>query len=91
MQPKAHAGLFLHTIAEEMNIKLKMFWVFSSVTSLLGTVGQTNYGAANRVLDALVTHRRALGMPALAVQWGPWGDFGMATGVDLDRQVRRGA
>ena len=65
LQPKAHAALYLHQIAEECGIDLQLFWVFSSVTSLMGHLGQTNYGAANAVLDALVTHRRARGQVRL--------------------------
>ena len=47
--------------------------VFSSVTSLLGNVGQTNYAAANGFLDGMAARQSEL---AVSVNWGAW-DVGM--------------
>jgi acyl carrier protein len=50
--------------------------MFSSVSSIFGNPAQGNYAAANAFLDSLAHYRRALGMPALTVNWGVLGGDG---------------
>ena len=52
--------------------------MFSSVASLLGSPGQSNYSAANAALDAAAGSLSASGIPALSIQWGAWAGGGMA-------------
>ena len=51
---------------------LDFFIMFSSISGILGNVGQVAYAAANSFLDQLCEYRRhKLGLPALSVNWGP--------------------
>lgn len=73
---KVAGALNLHRATRDH--ALDAFVLFSSVTASLGAPGQVNYAAANQVLDALAAHRRAQGRPGVAIDWGPWGEIGMA-------------
>jgi acyl transferase domain-containing protein/acyl carrier protein len=59
--------------------ELDFFVVSSSVSSLFGSPGQANYATANALLDGLVAQRRAQGLPATGINFGPWADGGMAS------------
>jgi acyl transferase domain-containing protein/acyl carrier protein len=59
------------------------FFVLCSSTSALFNWPQLGaYAAANAFLDALAQHRRAHGKAALSVNWGAWGEVGMALTAD---------
>jgi phthiocerol/phenolphthiocerol synthesis type-I polyketide synthase D len=74
--PKATGALRMHQASA--NCELDWWLGFSSVASLLGSPGQAAYACASAWLDALVTWRKASGMPAAAINWGPWSAVGVA-------------
>lgn len=89
LRPKALGAWVLHRLFE--NVSLDFFVLFSSVASVVGTMGQGNYAAGNSFMDSLVHYRRSKGLPALSINWGPWGEVGMASRLDLtDYYAQRG-
>jgi acyl transferase domain-containing protein len=70
LDPKANAALHLHELTE--HIELSAFVLFSSMGATMGSGAQGDAVAANALLDALAAYRRARGLPATSVAWGPW-------------------
>lgn len=81
MAPKVQGAWNLHRLTESMS--LDFFVCFSSMSAIIGAIGQANYAAANSFMDALCQHRQAQGLPALSIGWGPWKGTGMASDVTL--------
>lgn len=78
LEPKAVGALNLHRALDRAGARLDHFVLYSSVTSLAGTVPQSAYAAANAVLDLLAWQRRGAGLPAVTVNWGALEGGGMA-------------
>ncbi len=76
MAPKIQGAWNLHTLTQ--NLPIDFFVLFSSTAALLGSAGQANHCAANTFLDALAFYRRAQGLPATSINWGAWGEIGIA-------------
>ena len=86
MAPKVQGSWNLHLLTKKHH--LDFFLVFSSAASLLGSPGQGNYAAANAFMDTLAHYRRSLGLPGLSINWGPWGDSGMAANLNARNHDR---
>ncbi|GAB6898875.1 type I polyketide synthase [Kineosporia succinea] len=94
LRAKVDAAWNLHELTRHHD--LSAFVVYSSLAGLFGNAGQAAYAAGNTFLDALVTHRRAQGLPALSLAWGLWADDtthsmgAELTGTDRVRLARTG-
>jgi acyl transferase domain-containing protein/surfactin synthase thioesterase subunit/acyl carrier protein len=74
---KAAGAWLLHRLT--LGLELDFFVLHSTLLSLIGSAGQSNYTAANAFLDGLGSHRRALGLPATVINWTAWAEAGLAT------------
>jgi 8-amino-7-oxononanoate synthase len=86
MAPKVAGAWNLHR--QSLDLPLDFFICFSSIAALMGSPGQGNYAAANAFMDGLAHYRRSLGLPGLSLNWGPWGNVGMAAELS-DRNAAR--
>lgn len=69
LSPKVKGIWNLHVLTRDM--PLDFFVMHSSIASVLGNQGQTNYCAGNAFLDGLAYFRRSLGLAAQSLSWGP--------------------
>ncbi|WP_156675677.1 MULTISPECIES: type I polyketide synthase, partial [unclassified Mycobacterium] len=82
MAPKVAGTRVLHNAFKEQH--LDFFVMFGSAGSVIASPGQGNYAAANAFLDAFAHHRRAEGLPATTIGWGPW-SVGMVEELKLEK------
>ncbi len=73
-RPKAVGSWHLHRLFRDT--ELDFFVLFSSGASLFGSAAQGNYAASGTFLDTLAHHARALGQPALSIDWGAVSETG---------------
>ncbi|MFJ8577834.1 SDR family NAD(P)-dependent oxidoreductase [Micromonospora sp. NPDC093277] len=88
LRAKVGGAWWLHRLTR--NLPLDFFILVSSVSALWGTEGYAAYAAANGGLDALAAYRRAGGLPAVSIAYGPWAVSGMADGDSRERFARIG-
>ena len=86
MAPKVTGTWHLHRLSQ--SLPLDFFVLFSSIASLLGSVGQANYAAACAFQDAMAHYRRRRGLPATSINWGSWSEAGMAARGGVDTRLK---
>ena len=86
MKPKVLGTINLHIATRQL--PLDFFFLQSSITSILGDPGQSNYGAANAFMDAFAKWRRRAGLPAQAINWGAL-EVGMAANARFKQNFEK--
>jgi NAD(P)-dependent dehydrogenase (short-subunit alcohol dehydrogenase family)/acyl carrier protein len=77
------------TLARKLADETRFFVFFSSVSGAFGNRGQTDYAAANDVLDKLAHHlHETVRGRVLSINWGPWRGVGMVR-PELEREYER--
>jgi acyl transferase domain-containing protein/NADPH:quinone reductase-like Zn-dependent oxidoreductase/acyl carrier protein len=87
LSAKVQGALNLDALTEGLD--LSAFVLFSSIAGTFGSGGQAAYASANACLDALALARRARGLQATSVAWGPWEGEGMAAQEGAGAALRR--
>jgi amino acid adenylation domain-containing protein len=77
LSPKVQGTLALAAAVASLP-PLDLFVVCSSLAALFGGAGQSDYAAANAVLDSFAESERAAGRRVLAIDWDAWSEVGMA-------------
>ncbi len=85
--PKLRGAYLLDRHTREL--PLDFFVLFSAFSTFLGSPGQSSYVAANSYLDSLARNRRARGLPAVSIGWGPFADIGMSARLGLRHGAQR--
>jgi len=76
MRAKVHGAL---NLLDAFGAQLERAVFFSSTSSLLPSPLMAAYAAANAFLDGLAAQQRARGKAVVSINWGTWGEVGMAT------------
>ncbi|RCI09139.1 hypothetical protein L249_1549 [Ophiocordyceps polyrhachis-furcata BCC 54312] len=76
ISPKVAGTWNLHNVALEMRRELDFFTMLSSISGLIGHLGQANYAAGSTFLDSFAYYRRGLGLKANSVNLGPIQEVG---------------
>lgn len=88
VRPKVQGTHNLHKATLDTN--LDFFVCFSSASAVVGAMAQANYSAANTYLDALMSHRRTLGLKGTTMNVGMVVGVGaVAENVALERIMKR--
>ncbi|KAI1431558.1 hypothetical protein GGR50DRAFT_60444 [Xylaria sp. CBS 124048] len=76
IQPKYHVTTNLHN---QLPKDLDFFITMSSAAGQVGSIAQSNYNAGNVYQDAIMYHRRTLGLQGTSIDLGWMGDIGFVS------------
>lgn len=81
----------LRVLAEQLKPETQFVIFFSSIASVYGNRGQTDYAAANSVLDRYAwALKNKIKGKVLSINWGPWKGAGMVSPALEKEYERRG-
>ncbi|MCL6589227.1 MAG: SDR family NAD(P)-dependent oxidoreductase [Firmicutes bacterium] len=81
MAPKVQGTWLLDRLT--LNDPLDFFILFSSIATLTGGAGQSDYTAANSFLDCFAAWRNRKGRATVAINWPLWKEVGMAAAYQV--------
>lgn len=76
IQAKVHGSMNLYQLLDKE--PLDFFLMTSSVTSVIGNMGQANYAAANYFMNIFAAYLSYNHIPGFTICWGAFGESGMA-------------
>ncbi|RUT68620.1 SDR family NAD(P)-dependent oxidoreductase [Flavobacterium cupreum] len=88
LSPKVNGAINLHHLTKKM--ELDNFVLFSSISSLIGNVGQANYIVANALLDSFAHVRKSSGLPATTINLGVLSESGVVSRSENLEMVLQG-
>lgn len=87
LEPKMAGNINLYRSVESH--ELDFFVMLSSITAVMGNVGQSNYAAANYFINAFAQYLQSIGKNGFAFCWGPWSAQGMAASDVVIKNMER--
>ena len=69
VKPKVNGSIYLNDLLQ--GVELDFFVFFSSLSAVIGNVGQANYASANLFMSSLAEQRRQSGLAASVINIGP--------------------
>lgn len=88
-RPKVQGTWNLHKYTLSRGLNLDFFVLFSSLSGIIGQIGQTNYASANTFLDAFVQYRTGLSLPCTAIDLGAMEGIGyLSENQDLLKKMQ---
>jgi epothilone polyketide synthase D len=88
LAPKVRGLYNLHELAADF--PAANIVCFSSIASIWGSRSLGHYAAANHFLDSFTHYRRARGLPAVSINWGPLQGGGMGLAREEERLAQLG-